>query len=166
MGLPVLWSNFLKCKGALHMAILHIFTSRLTCILIVTVPSWCIRSAGTESLAFRMRGLLYFLAIVGVSLAQENYTSQALKAPIPSTTSEPLFSVAGGGAYPTCKATTVTSWKDKPAYTLTVTKPGPKETITTTCYETKTKTDTKTYTSTTTCTVVSSPFIRSLGRKT
>lgn len=112
----------------------------------------------TRSFAFKMRGLLYLLAVARVAAAQGNLTVQTLKdPPIPSTTEEPLFSVAGG-AHPTCEAVTIhkTHYVDKP-YTLTVTQP--KETITTTCTETTTVHDTKTYTSTTTCTVVSSiPF--------
>ncbi len=106
-----------------------------------------------------MRGLLYLLAVAGVVAAQDNQTVRTPQAPpSPSTTDEPLFSVAGGGAYKheTCQAVTKTHthWKDKP-YTLTITQP--KETVTTTCYETTTvhDTTTSTLTSTTTCTVVS-----------
>ena len=108
-----------------------------------------------------MRGFLYLLAIAGMVAAQNNQTVQALKVPpSPSTTEEAFFSVAGGGGYghPTCQAVTKTKtvW-DKPSI-VTITKPGPKETVTTTCFETKTVHDTKTLTSTTTCTVVSSIF--------
>ena len=108
-----------------------------------------------------MRSLVYILAVAGVVVAQNNETVQTLKAPSPSLTEEPQFSVEGGGGYgtnPTCKAETKTIWKDKPytltlpASTITVVQSVPRKTITTTC--TETKYETKTQTSTSTCTIV------------
>lgn len=100
-----------------------------------------------------MRGIWYFLAIAGIAAAQDNKT-YSTGTPSPLTTEEAVFSILGGGGGQCKPTTTVTRWSDKPI-TVTVEKPGSKETITSTCYETTTVHDTKTQTSTTTCTVVS-----------
>lgn len=107
-----------------------------------------------------MRGILYLLAFAGVAVAQGNVTLST--SPVPSSpsaadakTEEPVFSVAGGGGYNTCKATTKTV-TPKPVYVTITEKVKETQTITSTCYETVH--DTKTLTSTTTCTVVSSSW--------
>lgn len=110
-----------------------------------------------------MRGLLYLLAVAGFAAAQGNQTVQTQDEPPSPSTTEETLTVEGGDAqrHPTCAAVTKykTVYKDKP-YTLTITKP--KETITTTCYETTTVHDTTTSTSTTTCTVVGHPSPHSI----
>lgn len=99
-----------------------------------------------------MRGFSYLLVLAGVVAARGNLTLST--SPVPSspsttdaTTEEPVFSIAGGGGYNTCRDKTQRIY-----VTVTETKPGSETTITTTC--TETVHNTETHTSTTTCTVV------------